>query len=57
VEDFDSDYEVFKRRMGLRHYFKELKMNTQRIQKSKDQKSGVRNQEKKAKKKAKEETK
>lgn len=27
IEDNDSDYEVFKRRMGMRNYFKELKMN------------------------------
>jgi hypothetical protein len=31
VEDSDSEEEVFKRRMGLRHYFKELRMNMQRI--------------------------
>jgi len=50
VEDSDSEEEVFKRRMGLRHYFKELRMNIQRIQKSKDAKAGIRNTEKKEKK-------
>jgi len=35
VEDNDSDYELFKRRMGIRNYFKELKMNMQRIKKAK----------------------
>jgi hypothetical protein len=35
VEDADSDWEVYRRRMGLRHYFKELKMNMTRIAKSK----------------------
>jgi hypothetical protein len=50
VEDSDSEEEVFKRRMGLRHYFKELRMNMQRIQKSKDAKAGIRNTEKKEKK-------
>jgi hypothetical protein len=35
LEDNDSDYEVFKRRMGMRLYFKELKMNITRINKSK----------------------
>lgn len=35
VEDSDSDREVFKRRMGMRLYFKELKMNMERIKKSK----------------------
>jgi hypothetical protein len=52
VEDLDSEEEVFRRRMGLRHYFKELKMNIQRIQKSKDAKAGIRNNEKKAAKKS-----
>jgi hypothetical protein len=31
VEDADSEWELFRRRMGLRHYFKELKMNMARI--------------------------
>lgn len=35
IEDDDSDYELFKRRMGMRNYFKELKMNILRIKKSK----------------------
>ena len=41
---------MFKRRMGLRQYFKELKMNMDRIKKSKDSKAGIRNTEKKDKK-------
>jgi hypothetical protein len=53
VEDFDSDHEVFRRRMGLRHYFKELRMNMGRIAKAKDAKAGIRNEEKAEKKKAK----
>lgn len=53
VEDFDSDYEVFRRRMGLRHYFKELRMNMTRIAKAKDARAGVRNEAKAEKKKAK----
>eukprot|EP00347_Sterkiella_histriomuscorum_P010062 403338831 len=39
VEDNDSLYEIFKRRMGMRNYFKELKMNMARIKKSKSEKS------------------
>jgi hypothetical protein len=35
-EEADSDFEVYRRRMGLRQYFKELKMNMQRIRKSKE---------------------
>jgi hypothetical protein len=27
IEDQDSDFEIFKRRMSMRQYFKELKMN------------------------------
>jgi hypothetical protein len=27
VEEFDTDDEVYRRRMGLRRYFKELRMN------------------------------
>jgi hypothetical protein len=50
VEDGDSEEEMFKRRMGLRQYFKELKMNIERIKKSKDNKAGIRNTEKKEKK-------
>ncbi len=50
MEDSDSEEEMFKRRMGLRHYFKELRMNMQRIQKTKDAKAGIRNTEKKEKK-------
>ena len=50
VEDADGEEEMFKRRMGLRQYFKELKMNIERIKKSKDAKAGVRNTEKKDKK-------
>lgn len=36
IEDDDSEWELFKRRMGMRNYFKELKMNLQRIKKSKE---------------------
>ena len=46
IEDSDTDNEVFKRRMGLRHYFKELKMNMQRISKSKDSKKGGKEEKK-----------
>lgn len=35
VEDKDSEYEIFKRRMGMRQYFKELKMNLDKIEKAK----------------------
>lgn len=35
VEEGDSDEEMYRRRMGLRHYFKDLKMNTLRIAKAK----------------------
>ena len=49
VEDSDSDYELFKRRMGMRNYFKELKMNMQRIAKAKAERSKVGKEEKKAK--------
>ena len=37
LEDNDSEREVFKRRMGMRNYFKELKMNTKRMQETKSQ--------------------
>lgn len=30
LEERDSDQEVFQRRMGIRNYFKELKMNLKR---------------------------
>ena len=53
VEDFDTDEEVYRRRMGLRRYFKELRMNMQRIERAKDQKAAGRNEEKKKTKKAK----
>ena len=39
--------------MGLRRYFKELRMNIQRIERAKDQKAAGRNEEKKKTKKAK----
>lgn len=35
VEEGDSDEAMYRRRMGLRHYFKDLKMNTLRIAKAK----------------------
>lgn len=35
IEDSDSDHVIFKRRMGMRNYFKEFKMNLQRIKKAK----------------------
>lgn len=40
VEDRDSEWELYKRRMGLRHYFKELRMNMARIQRAKDARAG-----------------
>jgi hypothetical protein len=39
VEEFDTDDEVYRRRMGLRRYFKELRMNMQRIERAKEQKA------------------
>jgi len=45
VEEFDDDREVFKRRMGLRHYFKELRMNMARIKKAKESRSGTASQD------------
>jgi hypothetical protein len=53
VEDEDSDWEVYRRRMGLRHYFKELKMNMGRIQRSKEAKVVTSGQLTEATKKAK----
>ena len=53
VEEFDTDDEVFKRRMGMRQYFKELRMNMARIERSKEMKSGERKKEKEEKKRAK----
>ena len=50
VEDQDSDYEMFKRRMGMRNYFKELKMNIERIKKSKAAKSAPKKEFKEEKK-------
>ena len=35
IEDNDSMDEIYKRRMNIRQYFKELKMNMDRIKKSK----------------------
>ncbi len=35
LEEGDTEEEVYRRRMGLRHYFKELKMNMQRITRAK----------------------
>ena len=39
VEEGDCNWELYRRRMGLRHYFKELKMNMQRIKKAKEARS------------------
>jgi len=35
LEDGDSEEIMFKRRMGLRYYFKDLFMNVERIEKTK----------------------
>ena len=35
LESADTDDEVFRRRMGMRTYFKELKMSMQRIEETK----------------------
>ena len=47
MEDFDPDEEVYRRRMGMRQYFKELKMNIQRIERAKEQKAQGRSEDKK----------
>ncbi len=36
LESADTDDEVFRRRMGMRSYFKELKMSMTRIQETKN---------------------
>jgi len=47
VEDNDSEYIMFKRRMGMREYLKELKMNMQRIKKAKSARSKTKEEKKK----------
>ena len=39
VEEEDDEYEMFKRRMGMRNYFKELRMNMARIAKAKSERA------------------
>lgn len=49
VEEGDSDEEMYRRRMGLRHYFKDLKMNTLRIAKAKGAREATSQMKKAAK--------
>jgi len=51
VEDADSEWEMYRRRMGLRHYFKELKMNMARIKRAKEAREAPASVKKPTKKK------
>lgn len=54
VEDGDSEWEMYRRRMGLRHYFKELKMNMARIKRAKEARDAPASVKKPKKKKTEE---